>query len=159
MLSKNKLIASADFDQLGNELKTKHQKLVFTNGCFDLLHAGHVVFLEEAKSLGDYLMVAVNSDSSVSRLKGKNRPIIPLDQRICMLSAITFVDAVVVFDADTPESLIKAVKPDVLVKGNDYDVSNIAGAQFVMSYGGIVKTLPLLEGISTSSIIRKIKLN
>ena len=133
------------------------KKIVFTNGCFDLLHAGHVSLLAKARDLGDVLIVGVNSDESVRRLKGEGRPINVIEDRTLMLASLLFVDAVVVFDEDTPENLIKKVKPDVLVKGADYQESEIVGAEFVKSYGGEVVRIPLVEGLSTSQLIEKIK--
>lgn len=130
-----------------------------TNGCFDLLHAGHVSFLGKARELGDFLIVAVNSDSSVKNIKGEHRPIYSLDQRLKILNAITYIDALVVFDQDTPRDLIMKINPDILVKGEDYQVSNIVGADYVMENGGKVVTIALEKGISTTSTINKIKLN
>lgn len=133
------------------------KKVVFTNGCFDILHAGHITLLAKARDLGDVLIVGVNSDESVRRLKGEGRPINGIEERTLMLASLIFVDAVVVFDEDTPENLIKKVKPEVLVKGSDYQESEIVGAEFVKSYGGEVVRIPLVEGLSTSQILEKIK--
>lgn len=132
------------------------EKVVMTNGCFDILHPGHVAYLKEAARLGDKLIVAVNSDDSVKRLKGEERPINPLSHRMTMLSALESVDWVVPFEEDTPERLITACLPDVLVKGGDYQIHEIAGGQAVMDNGGEVKVLKFLEGHSTSGIIDKI---
>lgn len=132
------------------------QKVVMTNGCFDILHPGHVAYLKEAASLGDRLIVAVNNDDSVKRLKGEERPINPLLHRMTMLSALESVDWVVAFEEDTPERLINACLPDVLVKGGDYQIHEIAGGDAVMEHGGEVKVLRFLDGHSTSSIIEKI---
>ena len=137
--------------------RRKGERIVMTNGCFDILHAGHVRYLEEAASLGDRLIVAVNSDASVRRIKDVTRPLNPLDQRVTVLNALGCVDWVVVFDDDTPRSLIGQVKPDVLVKGGDYDASGIAGANEVLAAGGEVMTLPYQEGLSTSNIIAKVR--
>lgn len=131
-------------------------KIVFTNGCFDILHLGHLRYLEEAKKLGDILIVAVNSDSSVSRIKGVSRPIIPDFARAELVAGIYCVDAVTIFDTLTPLHLITRVKPDILVKGGDWDLKAIVGKEFVESYGGKVVTVPLTEGFSTSYIIDKI---
>ena len=136
--------------------KASGNKIVFTNGCFDILHYGHVSYLSAAKDLGNKLIIGLNSDASVRRLKGETRPINGQHQRAVLLAALQFVDAVVVFDEDTPEKLIKTVEPDFLVKGSDYTVENIVGANFVMSYGGKVITIPLVENFSSSSIIKKI---
>jgi rfaE bifunctional protein nucleotidyltransferase chain/domain len=136
--------------------KKEGKKIVFTNGCFDIIHAGHVDYLEKAKSLGDVLIVGLNSDDSVRRLKGKNRPINPQEHRKKVLQALKPVDLVIIFEEDTPERLIKEVKPDVLVKGGDYTIENIVGADFVMSYGGKVYTIDFVYDTSTSKIIEKI---
>ncbi|RLJ71051.1 FMN adenylyltransferase [Hydrogenivirga caldilitoris] len=132
------------------------KRIVFTNGCFDIIHAGHVDYLEKAKSLGDILIVGMNSDSSIRRIKGDKRPVIPQEYRAKVLSALKPVDYVVVFEEDTPLELIKVVKPDVLVKGGDWNVENIVGREFVESYGGEVKTIPFEYDISTSRIIERI---
>ena len=124
--------------------KAAGEKVAFTNGCFDILHVGHVDYLEKARATGDRLVVGLNTDASVRRLKGQTRP-------------VGFVDLVVLFDEDTPKSLIEAVKPDILIKGDDYSVENIVGADFVISRGGKVQTIPLVKGFSTSTIIEKIK--
>ena len=128
-----------------------------TNGCFDILHAGHIAYLEEAKSLGDRLLVAVNDDDSVSRLKGKKRPINSLNDRAKVLNGLVSVDWVIAFSEDTPVCLIKGIKPDVLVKGGDYQLSEIIGGQEVLANGGKVKALSFKEGFSTSAIIEKLK--
>jgi len=141
--------------QLRNSMGQK--KVVFTNGCFDILHRGHVSYLEEAKSLGDFLIVGVNSDPSISRLKGPSRPIQNQDDRLFILAGLESVDAVVVFDADTPIELIDALLPDVLVKGGDYQIENIVGFETVTKRGGLVTTLPFIEGKSTSIIVKKMQ--
>lgn len=139
------------------DAKAQGKKIVMTNGCFDLLHAGHIAYLEQARLLGDKLIVAVNSDESVKGLKGESRPIIPLEQRMAVLSGLSSVDWVVSFSEDTPERLICAVLPDVLVKGGDYQVEGIAGYGCVTKNGGIVEVLQFLDGCSTSQIVEKIK--
>jgi len=136
--------------------KARNKKIVFTNGCFDILHAGHLDCLFRAKELGDTLIVAVNSDESVKRLKGPDRPIVPLQQRMQLLAAIECVDWVVAFYEETPESLIADVLPDVLVKGGDYKEDDVAGSDCVKSNGGQVKILPYIEGLSTSHVVKKI---
>lgn len=128
-------------------------RVVFTNGVFDLLHRGHVDVLARARALGDRLVVGVNDDESVRRLKGPARPLAPLDDRAFVLAALECVDLVTAFPEDTPAELIRAVRPDVLVKGADYRVDQVVGADFVQSYGGRVETLPLVEGRSTSALI------
>jgi len=132
------------------------KKVVFTNGCFDILHAGHVQYLAAARNLGDVLLLGLNSDASVRRLKGLNRPVCCQTDRATVLSALHAVDAVTIFDEDTPEALIAALLPDILVKGSDWAIEQIAGARAVIDNGGEVLTVPLLEGRSTSSIIEKI---
>lgn len=133
------------------------QRVVFTNGCFDILHAGHVAYLEQAKQLGDRLIVAVNSDASVSRLKGSERPINTLARRLAVLAGLSAVDWVVSFEDDTPERLLELLKPDVLVKGGDRSLDQIVGANLVHSYGGEVQALVLEEGCSTTAIVEKIR--
>lgn len=136
--------------------QVRGERVVMTNGCFDLLHAGHVAYLEEARKLGDRLIVAVNSDASVARLKGPERPINPLDKRMRVLAGLQSVDWVVSFDEDTPENLITQVLPDLLVKGGDYLPDQIAGAQAVLAAGGEVKVLGFVDGVSTTAIVRSI---
>lgn len=133
------------------------EKVVFTNGCFDIIHAGHVGYLVEAGSLGDRLIVAVNTDDSVSRLKGPGRPINPVERRMAVLAGLEAVDWVVPFAEDTPEQLLGKVKPDVLVKGGDYKVDEIVGSQLVSSYGGQVQVLSFIDELSTTAIVDKIK--
>jgi rfaE bifunctional protein nucleotidyltransferase chain/domain len=132
------------------------KKIVFTNGCFDILHAGHADYLNKAKSLGDILVVGINSDASVRRIKGEKRPILPQQMRAYLLDNLKPVDYVVIFEEDTPLELIKAIKPDVLVKGADWDLERIVGADFVLSYGGRVERIPFSFDISTSKIIERI---
>ncbi|MGC9188907.1 MAG: D-glycero-beta-D-manno-heptose 1-phosphate adenylyltransferase [Sulfurihydrogenibium sp.] len=139
------------------KVRKEGKKIVFTNGCFDIIHAGHVDYLEKAKSLGDFLVVGLNSDESVRRLKGKDRPVNPQEHRKKVLSALKPVDLVIIFDEDTPERLIKEIKPDVLVKGGDWKVENIVGADFVKSYGGKVLTIDFVYDTSTTKIISKIR--
>ncbi len=137
--------------------QSEKNRVVFTNGCFDILHLGHVDYLEKARNLGDKLVVGLNSDASISRIKGPSRPIVGELSRSRLLAALAFVDAVVFFDEDTPYELIKQLVPDFLVKGDDYLSENIVGADIVVSNGGEVKTIPLVDGFSTSQIIDKIK--
>ena len=136
--------------------RSNQEKIVFTNGCFDILHLGHVAYLQKAKDLGEKLIVAVNSDSSVRNLKGKRRPINKLADRMEVLASLECVDWIISFSEDSPDKVIKKLKPNVLVKGNDYKIKEIAGSDFVKSYGGEVKTIPLIKGVSTSSIVEKI---
>lgn len=137
--------------------RQKGERIVFTNGCFDILHAGHVRYLKQAAALGDRLIVGMNSDHSISRLKGSNRPIATLAERMEVMSSITCVDWVIPFEEDTPKNLIDNIVPDVLAKGGDYEVEKIVGYHTVTGKGGIVKTLPYVEGCSTTSIVKKIK--
>lgn len=140
-----------------NDFKRHGQKIVFTNGCFDVLHFGHVHYLLQAKALGDILVIGLNSDDSVRRLKGPTRPINGENERAFVLAALVFVDYVTLFEEDTPEELIKVVRPDVLVKGGDYTLDNIVGADFVTQNGGTVTTIPFVEGFSSTRIIEKLK--
>lgn len=138
-------------------LKRKGRKVVFTNGCFDILHVGHVTYLKRARRLGDILIVGLNSDSSVRAIKGNGRPINPELDRALVLSALYFVDYVAIFGEETPEMLIMELKPDVLVKGADWKAKDIVGAAFVRSYGGRVVRIPFVSGYSTSSTIKKLR--
>jgi rfaE bifunctional protein nucleotidyltransferase chain/domain len=142
-----------------NDIRHKHVniKIVFTNGIFDILHRGHVTYLEEAKALGNLLILGLNSDNSTRRLKGKNRPFVNQDDRAFILSRLESVDIVSIFDEDTPISLIKRIRPDVLVKGGDYNLDEIVGRDFVESYGGKVCTIPFINDKSTTNLINKIK--
>lgn len=133
------------------------KRLVFTNGCFDLLHYGHLHYLHQARDLGDLLIVGLNSNASVKRLKGKHRPIKDEQSRIYLLAALFCIDALVVFEEDTPLKLIEEVQPDVLVKGGDWPVERIVGAELVLARGGEVKCLDFIEGYSTSQLEQKIK--
>lgn len=133
------------------------QKIVFTNGCFDILHLGHVDYLEKAAGLGDRLIIGLNTDDSVSRFKGPERPIQDQNSRARILSSLQFVDMVVLFNEDTPLELISKLIPDILVKGSDYLAENIVGAEVVKKHGGEVKTIDFVSGYSTSRIIDKIK--
>ena len=137
------------------EWRRKNNKIVFTNGCFDLLHLGHVDYLERAQQLGDRLIVGLNSDDSVRRLKGPTRPLQSEYARARILAALQFVDAVVLFSQDTPLELITQILPDVLVKGGDYTPENVVGAQEVIGHGGRVELLSFVEGHSTTSIVQK----
>lgn len=154
--STRKILDRESLAEVVQDLKRLDRKIVFTNGCFDILHAGHVTYIEEAKKKGNVLILGINSDESISRLKGPQRPIIELSQRMKVISALESVDFVIPFDEDTPKALIELVKPDVLIKGSDYNVDEIVGADFVAQYGGIVQTIDLVPGTSTSGIIEKI---
>ena len=140
-----------------NRIKAERKKIVFTNGCFDLLHVGHIRYLAQAKKLGDFLIIGLNSDSSVKELKGEDRPINSFEDRATLLSAIESVDSVIMFEEQTPENLIKDIVPDILVKGGDYNIEDIVGYQTVMQNGGQVKTLSFYDGYSSTNYINKIK--
>lgn len=143
-----------ELDELLQKLHTK--KTVFTNGCFDILHRGHLRLLEEASNLGDILVIGINSDESIRRLKGNDRPIFRENDRMAMLAALEFVDYIIKFDEDTPIKLIKAIKPDVLVKGGDYLPHEVIGKEIVEANGGELAIIPYVKGYSTTSIIEKI---
>lgn len=131
-------------------------KVVFTNGCFDVLHRGHVTYLAAARDLGDCLIVGLNNDASVRRLKGENRPVNNENDRALVLSALSFIDYIILFEEDTPKNLIEQVKPDILVKGGDYKIENIVGADFVTKNGGEVLTIPFVDGYSSTKIIQSL---
>jgi D-beta-D-heptose 7-phosphate kinase/D-beta-D-heptose 1-phosphate adenosyltransferase len=154
----SRLEAIQDLKTELKKAKDRGQKIVFTNGCFDLLHVGHVRYLSEAKKLGDILVIGVNSDDSVKRLKGPTRPIQNESDRAEILHNLKAVDHTVIFKEDTPENLIKEVRPDILVKGGDWTIDKIVGAPFVQSYGGKVCSLQFVDGKSTTKIIEKAKL-
>lgn len=137
-------------------LKQAGEKIVFTNGCFDIIHSGHIHTLSEAKALGTKLIVAINSDASVKRLKGEKRPILSENERALIIAALSFVDFVVLFEEDTPFNLIKNLQPNVLVKGGDYKINEIVGADIVLENGGSVEMIPFLTGFSTTNTIEKI---
>ena len=132
------------------------QKIVFTNGCFDILHRGHVEYLNRAKELGDFLMIGLNSDQSVRRLKGATRPYQNESDRAEILQNLRSVDLVTIFEEDTPLELICELKPDILVKGGDYDIASIVGAKEMQTWGGVVKIIPFIEGYGTSKLVEKI---
>jgi rfaE bifunctional protein nucleotidyltransferase chain/domain len=155
--SSDKILTLDNLTELRNQWKSKNQKVVFTNGCFDILHLGHVDYLEKASQLGDKLVVAINTDISVKKLKGETRPVNPEYARARLLAALGFVDAVILFGEETPHQLICKLLPDILVKGSDYKVDNIVGAKEVISNGGEVKTIDLVQGYSTTGIIEKMK--
>lgn len=137
-------------------LRCQGKKIVFTNGCFDIVHAGHISSFMQAREFGDILVVGVNSDASIRRIKGEKRPIVAQENRLALLEALSCIDYLVLFDDDTPEELIRAIKPDVLVKGKDWEGKAVAGCDFVKSYGGKVCFIELEQGLSTTNIINKI---
>ena len=152
-----KLISLEKLKGILEKRRKKGQRVVFTNGCFDLLHAGHVSYLREARKLGDILVLGLNADSSIKKIKGPERPINPQEMRVKVLSALECVDFIVLFEEETPERLIKEIKPDVLVKGEDWEEEKIVGATFVKSYGGKVVRIPFSYKISTTMLIEKIR--
>ncbi|MDP8259684.1 MAG: D-glycero-beta-D-manno-heptose 1-phosphate adenylyltransferase [Candidatus Gygaella obscura] len=152
----NKIKTIAQFKTIRKKLKKQKKKTVFTNGCFDIIHYGHIKYLAKAKSLADILIVGLNSDVSVKKIKGKNRPINKQHMRSTVLSALEMVDYVVVFTEITPERLIREIKPDILVKGADWKIKDIVGSNFVKSYKGSIKRIPFVKGFSTTKIINKL---
>lgn len=157
MKSQEKILNRSEAKKIVNQWQQTGLEVVFTNGCFDILHLGHVDYLEKARQKGDKLIVAVNEDSSVKKLKGASRPINDEYARARLIASLQFVDAVVLFGEDTPKELIEYLLPDVLVKGSDYDLSNIVGADTVIEHGGKVETIDLVDGYSTTKIVERIK--
>lgn len=148
-------ILSTPYDDNFRQRK-ENARVVFTNGCFDILHYGHVRYLAQARAMGDLLVIGLNDDASVGRLKGPSRPVNPLEARAMLIASLEMVDFVIPFGEDTPERLIKAVRPDILVKGGDYQMEDIVGADFVTRHGGAVRTLPFADGFSTTSILKRL---
>lgn len=153
----SKIVSWSEAKTRVNLWKNAGQKVVFTNGCFDLVHLGHVDYLEKARNLGDRLVLGLNSDTSVSRFKGPERPLQDENSRGRVLAAMQFIDLVVLFNEDTPLALISELVPDILVKGSDYLTENIVGADVVKNAGGEVKTIDFVQGYSTTRIVEKIK--
>lgn len=149
-----KIVNQSFFEQ--NDKALHQKKIVFTNGCFDILHVGHITYLAQARQHGDLLVVGLNTDASVKRLKGPSRPVNQQNDRAIVLAALESVDYVVLFEEDTPQALIEKVRPDVLIKGGDYSLNNIVGADFVQKLGGKVLTIPFVEGYSTTATIQHI---
>jgi len=159
-LEKTLLSKISDLQSLKTSItqwQSEGKKVVFTNGVFDLLHIGHITYMAKAAELGDKLVIGLNSDSSVKRIKGEDRPVNDQNSRAALLAALFFVDGIVVFDEDTPIDVITTLMPDILVKGADYSIENIVGAKEVMANGGEVKTIDFVEGYSSTSIIKKIR--
>ena len=154
---KSKIYTTVQIKAVLNVWRLLGKKVVFTNGCFDLLHLGHIDYLSKAADMGDKLVIGLNSDASASALKGPGRPITDQLSRSVMLASFSFVDAVVIFDEPTPLNLIELVRPDILVKGADYSIEQIVGADLVLQYGGEVKTIEYLSGYSTTLIEKKIR--
>ena len=155
-MTEKKITAFSKVKALVSILRAKGKRIVFTNGCFDILHAGHVKYLEKARFLGDVLILGLNSDSSVRKIKGPSRPIVPQKDRAAVVASLGFVDHVVIFGDTTPLKLIKAIRPHVLVKGADWKTGKIVGSDLVRSYGGRVVAIPLVKGRSTTGLIRRI---
>ncbi|MDR6562705.1 MULTISPECIES: D-glycero-beta-D-manno-heptose 1-phosphate adenylyltransferase [unclassified Arcicella] len=156
-MTQDKVVTLNEAIERAENWQSEGKKIVFTNGCFDIVHLGHIDYLEKARNLGDKLILGLNTDASVKRLKGESRPVVNEYARSRMMAAFEFIDAVVLFDEPTPKELIEKVKPDILVKGDDYTIETIVGADFVIEKGGEVKTIPLVKGYSTTSLIEKIK--
>lgn len=155
-LLKSKITSKLELESQLKNWRSQDQKIVFTNGCFDLLHFGHIDYLAKARDLGDRLIIGLNTDASISRIKGPSRPVKDQMSRAHILAAIQFVDAVIFFDEETPIELISWLKPDVLVKGSDYTIKEIIGHELVLENGGEVKTISFVEGFSSSKLIDKI---
>ncbi|HAA12386.1 MAG TPA: D-glycero-beta-D-manno-heptose 1-phosphate adenylyltransferase [Cytophagales bacterium] len=156
-LSQQKILSWEQAQLARQAWKQNGEKVVFTNGCFDILHLGHVDYIEKARELGDRLILGLNSDASVSRLKGPSRPLVHEQDRARVMAALQSVDAVVLFGEDTPLQLIQRLLPDVLVKGGDYTVDTIVGASEVLDAGGAVQTIAFVEGRSTTTLVQKIQ--
>jgi D-beta-D-heptose 7-phosphate kinase/D-beta-D-heptose 1-phosphate adenosyltransferase len=154
---KDKIKSWNDIRSLAAALHANAKKIVFTNGCFDILHAGHVVYLEQARSMGDVLILGLNSDASIRRLKGDQRPVVNENDRALVVAALAAVDFVVVFEQDTPYELISLIQPDLLVKGGDWLPECIVGSDIVLAQGGEVRSIDYLDGSSTSGIIDRIR--
>ncbi|MFH0764246.1 MAG: D-glycero-beta-D-manno-heptose 1-phosphate adenylyltransferase [Candidatus Omnitrophota bacterium] len=155
--SVKKIKKAADLAKTLRRLKAAGKKIVFTNGCFDLLHVGHVTYLEKARNLGDLLIVGLNSDRSVREIKGPGRPINSQMDRAKVLAGLSFIDYITIFEEETPEELIRSLEPAILVKGGDWNSNDIVGGNFVRSIGGKVITIPFLNGYSTTSVINRMK--
>ena len=153
----NKIYSLKELENQVTSWKQVGEKVVFTNGCFDIIHRGHIEVLAQTADLGDRLIIGINSDSSIQKLKGKNRPIIEEKSRAILLASLSFVDAVILFSEDTPINLISTLKPDILSKGGDYEISTIVGHEVVQENGGQVILVPFVDGFSSTTIIDKIK--
>ncbi len=156
-MTSSKILSLSQAIEQAAQWRANGQRIVFTNGCFDIVHLGHIDYLEKARALGDRLVLGLNTDASVSRIKGPLRPVVDEYARSRMMAAMQFIDLVVLFDEPTPKELIEAIRPDILVKGDDYTVATIVGADFVLANGGTVETIPLVKGYSTTSLIERIK--
>ncbi len=156
-MTESKILTREQAIQQADQWRTEGQQIVFTNGCFDIVHLGHIDYLEKARNLGDRLILGLNTDASVSCIKGPLRPVVNEYARARLMAALEFIDAVVLFGEPTPLELIEDVQPDVLVKGDDYTVNTIVGADFVLGRGGRVETVALVPGYSTTKLIDRIK--
>lgn len=156
-MTESKILTRDQAIQQAERWHAEGKQLVFTNGCFDIVHLGHIDYLEKARNLGDRLILGLNTDASVSCIKGPLRPVVNEYARARLMAALEFVDAVTLFDEPTPLELIESVQPDILVKGDDYSVANIVGADFVLGRGGRVETISLVPGYSTTKLIERIK--
>ncbi len=154
----NNKIISADYFKSKRKC-FNNNRVIFTNGCFDILHLGHIDYLIKARKLGDVLIIGLNTDNSVKKLKGEKRPVNNQNARALLLASLEFVDFVILFDDETPLNLIKMITPDVLVKGGDYSIESVVGGDFVLNYGGTVEIIPFLEGYSTTNIINNLQNN
>lgn len=153
----NKIKSRQDAKTIAEQWAQNKESIVFTNGCFDIVHRGHIDYLSKAKDKGSKLILGLNTDASVQRLKGPQRPVVDEQSRAILMASLQFIDLVVFFDEDTPYELIKALQPDILVKGSDYKAENIVGYDILMAKGGKVETIDFVPGFSTSSIVEKIK--
>ena len=154
--SKNKIVSLDKAKEIVSEWKKNDENIVFTNGCFDIVHLGHLDYLEKARNLGDKLVLGLNSDVSISSIKGESRPVIKEESRARLMASLAYVDLVIIFGDNTPLILIETLLPNTLVKGNDYTIENIVGAKETIAAGGSVKTIELVKGHSTSAIIERI---
>lgn len=155
-MTSSKILSRAEAATLADQWRADNQRIVFTNGCFDIVHLGHIDYLEKARALGHKLILGLNTDASVSRIKGPLRPVVNQYARARLMAALEFVDLVTLFDEPTPLELIETLRPDVLVKGDDYTVATIVGADVVLANGGSVETIALVPGYSTSTLIQRI---
>ena len=153
----NKIYPLQELENKVNAWKQAGEEVVFTNGCFDIIHRGHIEVLAQTADLGDRLIIGLNSDSSIQKLKGEDRPIIDEQSRAILISALSFVDAVILFPEETPINLISTLLPDVLAKGGDYEIETIVGHEIIQNNGGKVKLVPFVDGFSSTTIIEKIK--
>lgn len=151
-----KIVTRKEAQRIVNEWKAQGEKIVFTNGCFDIIHKGHLCYLAQARDLGTKLVLGLNTDASIKRLKGESRPIKEEESRALTVASFAFIDLVVLFDEDTPHELISQLLPNVLVKGSDYKVHDIVGADVVLQHGGEVKTIDFVQGYSTTNYVKKL---